>query len=83
MCLKFKNVYEKIKSLYKVQLNTKAEANEFYKLLKALFILQTELPNYYKFETKINQNGSLEFFLDGQKIEYKGLVEFIREQYKL
>lgn len=77
------NVYEKIKSLYKVQLNTKAEANEFYKLLKALFILQTELPNYYKFETKINQNGSLEFFLDGQKIEYKGLVEFIREQYKL
>ena len=77
------NVYEKVKTFYKVQLNSAEEASEFYKLIKALFILQTELPNFYNFETNIDKNGSLEFYLDGQKIEYKHMVEFIREQYKI
>lgn len=77
------NVYEKIKTTYKIQLNSEAEASEFYKLLKALFILQTEIPKYYNFETNIDSNGRLEFYLDGQKIEYKHMVEFIREQYKV
>ena len=77
------NVYEKIKTTYKIKLNSEAEANEFYKMLKALFILQTEIPNYYNFETNIDKTGKLEFYLDGQKIEYKNMVEFIREQYKI
>ena len=77
------NVYEKIKTTYKIQLNNEAEASEFYKLVKALFILQTEIPNYYNFETNINNEGKLEFYLDDQKIEYKHMVEFIREQYKI
>jgi hypothetical protein len=76
------NVYERIRTLYKVKLSKKERANNFYKLLKALFILQTELPNFYNFETNINEKGSLEFYLEGQKIEYKNIVEFIREQYK-
>ena len=74
------NVYERIRTLYKVKLSKKERANNFYKLLKALFILQTELPNFYNFETNINEKGSLEFYLEGQKIEYKNIVEFIREQ---
>ena len=77
------NVYEKIKTTYKIELKTQEQAREFYKLLKALFILQTELPDFYNFETNIDKNGSLEFFLDGKKIEYKYMIEFIREQYKL
>ena len=77
------NVYEKVKTFYKVELNSPEEASEFYKLVKALFILQTELPNFYNFDTNIDKNGSLEFYLDGQKIEYKHMVEFIREQYKI
>lgn len=77
------NVYEKIKTFYKVELKNQAEATEFYKLLKALFILQTELPNFYNFETNINEQASIEFYLEGQKIEYKHMVEFIREQYKI
>ena len=76
-------VYEKVKTSYKIQLDSEEEANEFYKLVKALFILQTELPNFYNFETNIDKKGSLEFYLDGQKIEYKNMVEFIREQYKI
>lgn len=77
------NVYEKIKTPYKIKLETEEEANKFYKLLKALFILQTELPNYYNFTTNIDKNGSLEFYLDGHKIEYNHMIEFIREQYKI
>ena len=77
------NVYEKIKTLYKIKLTTETQANEFYKLLKALFILQTELPNFYNFDTNIDEDGTLEFYLDGQKIEYENMVEFIREQYKI
>ncbi len=77
------NVYEKIKTLYKVELKTEEEASEFYKLTKALFILQTELPDFYNFDTNIDENGKLEFYLEGQKIEYKHMIEFIREQYKM
>lgn len=77
------NVYEKIKTTYKIQLEDEKEASEFYKLLKALFILQTEIPDYYKFDTNIDKTVKLEFYLDGQKIEYKHMVEFIREQYKI
>ena len=42
-------VYQKIKSLYRVKLETKEETVEFYKLLKVMFILQTELPHYFNF----------------------------------
>lgn len=77
------NVYEKIRTTYKIVLNTKEEANEFYKLVKALFILQTEIPDFFNFETNINKKGNLEFYLGKQKIEYKNMIEFIREQYKI
>ncbi len=77
------NVYDKIKTTYKVELNSEDEATEFYKLLKALFILQTEIPNYFDFKVSINEKGRLEFYLDNQKIEYKHMVEFLREQYKI
>lgn len=76
------NVYEKIKTTYKIELKTAEDANKFYKLLKAIFILQTELPNYYNFTTNIDKKGSLEFYLDDYKIEYENITEFIREQYK-
>lgn len=50
------NVYEKVNSMYKISLNNDEEAVRFYKLIKALFILETEFPNRYKFEAKIAEN---------------------------
>jgi len=76
-------VYEKIKTPFKIVLNNKQDANEFYKLIKALFILQTELPHYYKFETGVNTTGELEFYYDNKKIEYYHLAQFINQEYKL
>lgn len=74
-------VYGKIKSSYKIKLSTKEEASKFYKLLKALFILQTELPHYFKFDTNINQYGSLEFYKKGEKLEYIDIADFIKNEY--
>ena len=74
-------IFDKIKTLYKVVLNTVKDANKFYKLVKALFILQSELPNYYNFETNIDENGGVGFYLNNVKVEYENLPEFIVEQY--
>ena len=77
------HVYEKIKTFYKIRLKTRLETNNFYKLLKALFILQTELPDYYHFETNITPSSSLEFYLNGKKVEYRRMIDFVREQYAI
>lgn len=73
-------VYDKIKSLYKIKLNTKESADKFYKLLKVLFILQTELPMYYNFRTKIGNTGELLFVYEQQEIEFNDLANFIKNQ---
>ena len=74
-------VYGKIKTPYKITLSTKEEAEKFYKLLKAIFILQTELPHYYNFKTNINEYGNIEFYYNNVKMEYEKLAKFIRDQY--
>lgn len=74
-------IYENIKTLYKVSLDSSKDASKFYKLVKALFILQTELPHYYKFETNIDEEAELEFYLENSKIQYETLPEFIYGQY--
>ena len=48
-------VYEKVNSTYKISLNNDEEAVRFYKLLKALFILNMESPSRYDFLAKISQ----------------------------
>ena len=75
-------VYENIKTPYKIVLNNKMDANMFYKLLKALFILQTELPHYYNFEVNVSTSGEIEFYFEDKKIEYSVLAEFINQEYK-
>ena len=67
-------VYQKIKSPYRIKLENKEEANDFYKLLKAMFILQTEVPHYFDFKTNIGKGGEIEFYIEDRKIEYGKLV---------
>ena len=75
-------VYGKIRTLYKMKFETAKEATKFFKLLKALFILQIGLPHYYNFTTSINENGELELYLNDQQIKYENLLEFVAAQYK-
>ena len=76
-------VYQKIKSPYKIKLESKEEANDFYKLLKAMFILQTEIPHYFDFKTNIGKNGEIEFYIEDREIEYGNIVEWIKSEYSL
>ena len=74
-------IYDTIKSEYKIELKEQGEAENFYKLLKALFILETQLSHHYKFNIKINKNGYLKFYLHDQEIDYNDLIPFVRNEY--
>jgi len=76
-------VYSTIKSYYKVKLNSKEDANNFYKLLKAMFILQTEVSHYYKFDIKLEKTGNIVFYEGRRKITYENLKDYIKEKYML
>lgn len=76
-------VYEKIKSQYRIKLDSKEEANQFYKLIKAMFILQTELPQYFEFKTNIGKLGEIEFYIEDRKIEYENIAQCINDEFKL
>ena len=71
-----------IKSEYKVKLTGKIDASKFFKLVKALYILQTEIPEYYKFEVQIDKQGELEFYYQDEILKYDDLPDFINSQYK-
>lgn len=73
-------VYEKVKSMYKITLENKEKASEQFKLLKALFILQSTDGMEYNFKTIINERGSLDFCYNLKKITYENLPEFIRQE---
>ena len=75
-------VYGRIRTLYKMKFNTAKEATKFFKLLKALFILQIGLPYYFNFTTNINDDGELQLYLDDQQVKYENLLEFVALQYR-
>ena len=74
-------VYEKLQSWYKIKLDSQEQANSFYKLIKAMFILQTDLPNYFNFITGISKDGIIEFYKDDKKIDYDKLPNWIKDEY--
>ena len=76
------NVYDEIKSFYKIELKSKVEAEKFYTFIKDLFILKAELPNHYEFDTQINEKGELTFEFNNKLINYGNLSKFIKEEYK-
>ncbi len=75
-------IYGKIRTLYKMVFNSQKEASKFFKLLKALFILQIGLPHYYNFKTAINEKGEIELYFDNEIIKYEKLPDFVSSQYK-
>ena len=75
-------VYQKIRSIYRVKLETKEETVEFYKLLKVMFILQTELPHYFNFKTNIGKNGEIEFYLEDKKLQYENITEWLNSEFE-
>lgn len=72
--------YDKVKSMYKITMPDKQKANEEFKLIKALFILQSTDGMEYNFKAIINEQGSLDFCYNLKKITYEKLPEFIRQE---
>ena len=73
-------VYEDIKSIYKISLRNKEEGQNIFKLIKALFILQSNDEMEYDFKTVINEGGSIDFCYNLKKITYENISEFIRQE---
>ena len=73
--------YEKIISNYRIRIKTEEEAIKFFKLIKALFILQTETNGKYIFTPRIKEDGSLEFLYNEKTIYYENLTNFIRTEF--
>ena len=76
-------VYDNVKSSYKVKITEKEDAIKFYKLIKALFILQTEIKNKYTFTTKIDSKNNLELYFGKHRLTYEILADFIRTEFKI
>lgn len=76
-------IYDKVKSSYKIKLTTQEEAIKFYKLIKVLFILQTEVKSHFEFTTQIDSKNNLEFYFGKSRITYDSLTEFIKNEYML
>lgn len=76
-------VYDKVKSTYKIKLTSREDALKFYKLLKALFILQTEIKNHFNFTTKIDSNNSLELYIGKTRLTFDMLTDFIKSEVKI
>lgn len=76
-------VYDKVKSTYKVKLTNEEEAIKFYKLLKALFIMQTEIKNHFQFTTQIDSKNNLELYMGKTRMTYEMLADFIKNEFKI
>lgn len=76
-------VYDKVKSTYKVKLTNAEDAIKFYKLLKALFIMQTEIKNRFNFVTKIDSKNNLELYMGKTRMTYDMLPDFIKSEFKI
>ena len=70
------------KTKYRVKIDTRTEALNFYTLVKALFILTTETHNAFFIETAIDKKGELIFKYNGKQITIQNISKFISKQYK-
>lgn len=74
------NIYEGVESNYKLVINNKEEAEAKYKLMKALFIISSDLKYLYQFECEIDEKSELEFSFEQDTIEFEDLEAFIKEE---
>ena len=74
------NIYQGIESSYKIIIKNETEAEDKYKLMKALFIIASDLKFSYNFECTIDEKGYLKFLFEEDEIEFKDLEKFLKEQ---
>ena len=75
-------LYEGITSDYKLHFEKKEEIDNFYELIKALFDLQTELSNYFKFEIILDEKAKIHFYYKNEEINNSTLKLFYADEIK-
>ena len=75
-------IYEGITSDYKLHFESKEDIKSFYELVKALFDLQTELSNYFKFDIILDENAKIHFYYKDNEITYPTLKQFYIDEIK-
>ena len=73
-------IYDELISKFNLKYTNKKDAQDEYKLIKALFILAYDIPDEFEFDTQIDNDGKLIFCYDNKQIKYDNLPEFIKEQ---
>ena len=73
-------INEGLKTDYRIVFNNKEEAESYYTLLKALFILTTETKYAYKFLPVIDKDGSLVFECKDKIVTYENIQKFITDE---
>ena len=63
-----------------MQFNSKEEAQKQFKLIKALFILESNATDEYHFQTGISKDGELNFYFNHNRLTYEKLAEFIKNE---
>lgn len=74
------NVYQGVESSYKIIIDNDEEAENKYKLMKALFIIASDLKFLYNFECSIDEKGYLKFLFEEDELEFNDLERFLKEQ---
>lgn len=74
------SVYEKVQSLYKIRFSNREEAQKEFKLIKALFILESNIEQEYKFQIALSQEEKINFYYNHNEITYSVLPEFIKTE---
>lgn len=75
-------IYENINTDYKMHFENKEDITSFYKLIKTLFYLQTELSNYFKFDIVLDENGAIHFYYEDIEINNSNLEDFYSSEIK-
>lgn len=75
-------ILETLQSSYIMQFTNRDDALAFYNLVNALFTLQTHYTNFYKFNVKVLDDGTLEFVSKEDIINTKNITEYINKTYK-
>lgn len=75
-------ILETLQGSYIMRFERRDKALDFYNLVNALFTLQTHYPNFYKFKTKVLEDGKLEFTGNNTIINSENIAEYINKTYK-
>lgn len=75
-------IYEGITSDYKLHFESKEKIDYFYEVIEALFDLQTELSNYFKFEIILDENAMIHFYYNNNEITASNLKQFYIDEIK-